>query len=99
MDFNGSTFENTVVQLDGNAFINCTFKKGVVFEFGGGTVTITGCNFEVLPSFMLTGDLARGLEALRTFHHDAGPSAVKSLVDSISAMLRKSTSLTNPTIN
>lgn len=99
MKFENATFEAGIIQVDGNSYIGCTFKKGVVFEYGGGPLEISGCNFDEMPGFALTGDFARGLEVLRKLHHMAGPSAVKSMVDSISSMLRKSSSLTNPTIN
>lgn len=99
MRYVNEVFEAGLIQVDGNAYIDCTFKKGVVFEYGGGPLELSGCNFETVPGFALVGNLANGLEALRKIHHMAGPSAVKSMVDCISAMLRKNASLTSPTIN
>lgn len=88
MEYASKAFRNVEVELDGHTFVDCLFESAV-FKYGGGPVSLTGCRFSGKCSWHLTGDLGRGLEVLREFAHGGGPKGVKSMVDSISASLRR----------
>lgn len=62
MEYSGQTFEDVPVELDGNSFENCTFRK-VLFHYSGGDLKMDKCNIE---SFQINfgGALANGLFAL-----------------------------------
>lgn len=62
MDHKDQIFEGSTVELDGNSFVNCTFRD-VTFVFGGGQLDMTNCQMESFR-FQFAGDLARGLHAL-----------------------------------
>src|SRR3546814_15091843 len=84
MDYNGQTFRNCDVDLDGNRFFECHFEA-VVFNYNGGPLFLEGCVFAGYH-FNLGGYLGRGLEALRLFAHSGGSDHVRALVDSLSSI-------------
>ncbi len=40
------TFENTTVELDGETFVNCTFKNVTLAYSGGAPPHLDACNFD-----------------------------------------------------
>lgn len=62
MHYSNQTFDDVAVQLDGNEFEDCTFRK-VIFDYSGGDMKMTNCSIESF-SFRFGGALATGLYAL-----------------------------------
>jgi hypothetical protein len=60
--YSGQTFEDVAVDLDGNEFDDCTFRK-VIFDYSGGTLVMNHCRIESF-SFRFGGALSTGLFAL-----------------------------------
>src|SRR3546814_5017982 len=96
MDYNGQTFRNCDVELDGNRYFECDVEA-VVFNYNGGPLFLEGCVCAGYH-FNLGGDLGRGLEALRLFAHSGGADHVRALVDSLSSMLNRSVPIDSFTI-
>ena len=62
MKYSDQTFEDVPVELDGNEFENCTFRK-VIFDYSGGDLVMNECKIESF-SFRFGGALSTGLFAL-----------------------------------
>lgn len=62
MDYIDQTFENTTVELDGNRYVNCTFRD-VVLKYAGTGVDMEGCRMDRF-AWQFDGALASGLFTL-----------------------------------
>jgi hypothetical protein len=80
MQFDGVTFKNQRVRLDGGEFRNCTFDT-VVLEYGGGPLALDGCEFRNSIAWDLDGDFGRGLAALGQLFQGRQALALKMIVD------------------
>ena len=79
-EHNGETFTGRRVDLDGNAFENCTFKDCQICYSGGKMSRVTGCRFEGDCTFHLDGAAARTLAYIRAMYHEMGPNG-KRLIE------------------
>ena len=80
MDYEGTRFADSAVELDGNRFVRCTFENATLI-YGGGAVEITGCTFGGTIRWALSGALGGGLAALGKLfadHPEAGLRLVSS---------------------
>ena len=62
MDHANQTFDSGTITLDGNSYVDCTFRN-VVFHYSGGPVEMSNCSMDRF-SFQFGGDLAQGLFTL-----------------------------------
>jgi hypothetical protein len=79
-EHNGETFTSRRVDLDENAFENCTFKDCQIYYSGGEMSRVSGCRFEGHCTFHLDGAAARTLAYIRAMYHEMGPNG-KRLVE------------------
>ena len=90
VDYVDQTFEDTVVELDGNNFENCTFRN-VIFQFSGGDLVMKNCDIDRF-SFQFGGALANGLYAIQPPMDDpmriTGPRATSSSISVASSIQR-----------
>jgi hypothetical protein len=82
--FTNTTFEGGNIDLDGNAFEGCTFKKCTLIYRAIGGVQITGSNFDEC-TFAFDGPAGLTIEFLKFLYHgfDIGPELVEKLIDDL----------------
>ena len=79
----GQTYENRLVKLDNQRFVNCTFRA-VLFEFDGGPVSMDGCTLDGPISWRFGGNLGNGLQFLAKLY----ASDPDHIISMISPLLR-----------
>lgn len=80
MRFEKQTFENELVTLDDNEFIECTFVN-CKFHYSGGNFNIDRIRFNSLE-FTVEGPAARTVMLLQSlWANDVGQRAVRGLLD------------------
>lgn len=82
MQFEGITFKNQRVRLDDGEFRGCTFEN-VVLEYGGGPLSLDGCEFRGTVGWSLDGDFGRGLAALGQLFQGRQAMGLKTIVDTM----------------
>jgi hypothetical protein len=82
MQFNGVTFKNQRVRLDGGQFRDCVFDN-VVLEYGGGALSLEGCRFAGEIGWALDGDFGRGLAAFGALYQERQALGLKTIVESM----------------
>jgi len=83
--FFDQTFSEGTVDIDGNAYQRCTFKRCTIRYHGSGPTHFDGCTF-VECSLALAGLAAATTDLLRTLHQDHGKGGrrvVESVLDDI----------------
>jgi hypothetical protein len=79
MKFENQTFTDTVVTLDYNEFLNCTFTRcRIVFHGGGFAIAAPKLN----ASQFVLADSASNTLALLKMLNDIDPQMTRSLIDS-----------------
>ncbi len=85
--FENHKFENTDVRLDGNKYINCTFKRCHLIYGAKGVVTLDGCSFhECKWSFVDAA--AMTINFMAGLYHGTGTGG-KDLVEKTFENIRK----------
>lgn len=77
MRYEGQSFRNERVRLDGNEFDSCHFIN-VMFDYAGGPIHLRGCTFEGFD-WQFGGDLARGLAVLAQLYSSNRAAAVSQV--------------------
>lgn len=84
--FRDRSFKNTIVDVDGRSFINCTFTDcGIRYSASNPRVGLTGCTF-TRCHFVFDGSATNTIEFLKAIYHgmDAwGRGSVEKLFDEI----------------
>jgi len=85
--YENETFEDRVIQLDGNQYINCTFRR-CQLQFGGlASVTLESCNFNQC-SWTFTEAAARTVNFMIGLYHGTGKGG-RDLVEKTFENIRK----------
>lgn len=74
--FENSKFENTEEKLDGNIYVNCTFKRCRLVYGGTGVVTLEGCGFHEC-SWSFVDAAARTINFMVGLYHGTGEGGRK----------------------
>lgn len=71
MQFDKKAFKNDDVRLDGNTFIECTFKNCVMVYGGGPPPVMNLCHFHDV-NWSFVEQAGNTLELMRSIYHGAG---------------------------
>lgn len=82
MRFQGVTFKNERVRLDGREFRDCTFENALL-EYAGGPLSLDGCSFTGAISWRFDGDFGRGLAAIGRLYEGQPAVGLRTVVDSM----------------
>ena len=77
--YKNRTFENKLIQLDGNQYINCTFQDCTLQYGGFGDVKLEGCQFNKC-SWSFTDAAARTVQFMSALYYGAGEGG-KDLIE------------------
>lgn len=80
MQYQGVTFKNERVRLDGGEFRDCTFD-GALLEYAGGPLSLDGCSFTGAISWRFDGDFGRGLAAIGRLYEAQPALGLRTVVD------------------
>jgi hypothetical protein len=78
MKYQGKTFRNETIRLDGNEFDGCTFENCEFIYRGTAQVDFTNCSIS-RPVLTFDGEAARTLDFLKVLYH----SGFQSIIDYI----------------
>jgi len=85
--FENSKFENTEERLDGNRYINCTFKRCHLIYGGTEVVTLEGCGFHEC-SWSFTDAAERTINFMVGLYHGTGKGG-KELIEKTFENIRR----------
>jgi len=80
-------FDDKIIQLDGNHYVNCTFKR-CKLQYGGlATVSLENCNFHQC-SWTFTDAAARTVNFMEGLYHGTGEGG-RELIEKTFDNIRK----------
>ena len=77
--YENRTFENKLIQLDGNQYISCIFQSCTLQYGGFGDVKLEGCQFNKC-SWSFISAAARTVQFMSSLYHGAGEGG-KDLIE------------------
>ncbi|HZQ72049.1 MAG TPA: hypothetical protein VFB08_03970 [Burkholderiales bacterium] len=82
MKYSQEVFANQPVELDGNEFDRCTFRKCELKYRGGELPVLNGCHFDSSP-FIFGNQAGNTLAMLRSMYHAGLQPLVEHLFDEV----------------
>lgn len=87
MRYEGQTFRDRKVEMDGNEFFECHFERVALVIRGEKPTIIEGCVFYEWK-WELAGPAMMGIEAIRMLVQSAGSGAVNQAVQDVTKFLQ-----------
>lgn len=81
-EFKNSTFTNSAIKLDGNEYINCTFKKCEVIYAASGDVSLKGCKF-FDTKFTFANSAQRTIQFMTALYHGGFKKIIEDTFENI----------------
>ncbi len=90
--FEGQTFKDVKVVLDGNTYAECVFEACLMVFSGAKPVKLIRCTFGKDVSWSFAGAAALTLDFMAALYHGAGPGA-RVMIEGVFDQVRKGASL------
>ena len=84
MKYQGETFINTTIELDGNEYDGCDFKNCTIIYRGGELPSLANCSFGS-PNFIFEDSAQNTLVFLRLLYHGGLQPFIEVTFDNIRA--------------